>query len=68
MKTNGQTVSARFTTSDASLLKQVCTARGEDVSDFIRRSVRKELACLGFYDNEVRLALGVDQYDRSERE
>jgi hypothetical protein len=58
------TISARFTSKDVSLLREVCRARGEDVSDFVRRSVKKELAGFGFYDDRVRQALGVDPLDQ----
>jgi len=38
---------------------KVSRARGEDPSNFIRRSVRMELAKLGFLSEEERKALGV---------
>jgi hypothetical protein len=41
------------------LLERVCHARGEDLSDFIRRSVLKELANLSFLSAEEKKALGV---------
>lgn len=41
------------------LLEKVCRARGEDVSDFIRRSVKKELASLSFLPAEEKQALGL---------
>jgi uncharacterized protein (DUF1778 family) len=41
------------------LIQIVCKARGEDVSDFIRRSVRKELASLSFLSAADKKALGV---------
>jgi len=40
-------------------LNAVCKARGEDLSDFIRRSIRKELASLGFLSDEQKKALGI---------
>jgi len=45
---------------DIELLKKVCKARGEDVSDFVRRSVRKELARLCYLSDEDKKALGVE--------
>lgn len=42
------------------LLKSVCTARGEHMSNFVRRSVRKELARLGYMSDDDRKALEVD--------
>ena len=41
------------------LIEKVCKARGEDVSDFIRRSVRKELASLSYLPAEDKKALGI---------
>ena len=49
----------RVSTEDRELLDKVCKARGEDVSDFIRRAIRKELAELSFYPEEVKKALGM---------
>jgi len=42
-----------------SLIEKVCHSRGEDVSDFIRRSVRKELASLSYLKAEDKKALGI---------
>ena len=41
------------------VLKRVCEARGEDVSDFVRRAVLKELAALSFLPEEQKKALGI---------
>jgi antitoxin component of RelBE/YafQ-DinJ toxin-antitoxin module len=41
------------------LVERICKARGEDVSDFIRRSVRKELASLSFLPADEKKALGI---------
>jgi hypothetical protein len=41
------------------LVEKVCKARGEDISDFIRRSVRKELASLSYLPAEDKKALGI---------
>ena len=54
-----KTIGVRLKESDKDLLQRVCDARGEDVSDFIRRAIRKELACLGFYPDDVKKALGI---------
>jgi len=53
------TIGVRLKEQDKTLLKKVCNARGEDVSDFIRRAIRKELASFGFYSEEVKKALGI---------
>jgi predicted DNA-binding protein len=41
------------------LLDRVSKNRGEDVSDFVRRSVLKELASLNYLSVEEKKALGV---------
>ncbi|MGD0449918.1 MAG: ribbon-helix-helix protein, CopG family [Candidatus Bathyarchaeia archaeon] len=41
------------------LVERVCKSRGEDVSDFIRRSIRKELASLSYLPAEDKKALGI---------
>ena len=51
-------VFARMPKEDVELLKKVCKARGEDLSDFVRRSVKKELARLSFLTEEEKKALG----------
>lgn len=55
----GKVVGVRVTTELYELINKVCQNRGEDVSDFIRRSVLKELAELGFLPIEQKKALGV---------
>jgi hypothetical protein len=49
-----------MTTEDIELIKKVCRARGEQVSDFVRRSVRKELARLNYLSDEEKKALEVE--------
>jgi hypothetical protein len=46
---------------DVELLKKVSKDRGEDVSDFVRRAVYKELASLSFLSDEQKKALGVSK-------
>lgn len=41
------------------ILKDVCTRRGESEADFLRRSLLKELADLGFLTDEDKKALGI---------
>lgn len=53
-------VFARMSTEDIELIKKVCKARGEKVSDFVRRSVRKELARLCYLSDEEKKALEVE--------
>lgn len=56
-------IGLRISEEDKALLEDVCEARGEDVSDFVRRAIRKELASLSFYPDEVKKALGVTVRD-----
>jgi hypothetical protein len=41
----------------------VCNARGEDLSDFMRRAIRKELASLSFLTDLQKKALGINPSD-----
>jgi uncharacterized protein (DUF1778 family) len=52
-------IGVRVPQEDKTLLEKVCKARGEDVSDFVRRSIRKELASLSYLSAEEKKALGV---------
>jgi hypothetical protein len=52
-------IGVRFTSEDKELLEKVCKSRGEDVSDFVRRSVRKELASMSYLPIEDKKALGI---------
>lgn len=53
------TIGVRITQEDRELLDRVCIARGEDLSDFVRRAIRKELAALSFFTSETKKALGM---------
>jgi antitoxin component of RelBE/YafQ-DinJ toxin-antitoxin module len=52
-------IGSRIETELKDLVEKVCKARGEDVSDFVRRSIRKELASLSFLPAEDKKALGM---------
>jgi hypothetical protein len=52
-------IGVRLKTTDKELLEKVCEARGEDVSDFVRRAIRVQLAELNFYPEETKKALGI---------
>ena len=52
-------IGVRFPSEDRDLLRQVCKFRGEDMSGFIRRAVKRELAELSYYTKETKKALGV---------
>jgi hypothetical protein len=49
---------------DRELIETVCKARGENLSGFIRRALRRELATLNYYDSSVKKALGLGLGDR----
>ena len=53
------TIGVRIQKQDRELLDAVCKARGEDLSDFVRRAILKELASLGFLSVEQKKALGI---------
>lgn len=59
MNDTNKIVSVRFSVSDAHLLTEVARNRGQDVSDFVRLSVRKELARLSFLTPDEKKALEV---------
>lgn len=55
------TIGVRVSREDRELLDLVCKARGEDLSDFVRRSIRKELASLSFLSDSQKKALGMKE-------
>jgi len=55
------TVNVRVSPEDKELLKKVCENRGEDISDFVRRAVKMELARLSFLNDEEKKALGIKE-------
>ena len=59
MLSNKKVIGVRFASEDVDILRTVCKARGEDVSDFVRRAVRRELAHLSFYTEMEKKALGL---------
>jgi len=52
-------VFARMPKEDIELVKKVAKARGEALSDFVRRAIYKELADLSFLPKEQKKALGL---------
>jgi hypothetical protein len=52
-------VGARLAPRDLELVRKICIHRGEDVSDFVRRSIKRELARLCFLDEDEKKALEV---------
>jgi uncharacterized protein (DUF1778 family) len=52
-------IGVRITPKLYALLKRITNARGEDISDFVRRAIYKELADLNFLPEEQKKALGL---------
>jgi len=52
-------VFARMPKRHVELLKRVCEFRGEDLSDFVRRAVKTELARLSYLSDDEKKALGI---------
>lgn len=52
-------IGLRIDQEDRQLLEKVCKARGEQISDFVRMAIKKELASLSYYPEETKKALGV---------
>lgn len=52
-------IGVRMTDELADLLREVSKARGEDVSDFVRRSILRELASLSYLSETQKKALGL---------
>ncbi len=48
---------ARMDEKEVQLIKKVAKARGEDLSDFVRRAVKRELARLSYLTDEEKKAL-----------
>jgi len=52
-------VGVRLEPSRLALVRRICTIRGEDVSDFVRRSIAAELVRLNYLGPECSKALGL---------
>jgi uncharacterized protein (DUF1778 family) len=48
---------ARMPKEEIELIKKIAKARGEDLSDFVRRAIYRELARLNFLSQEQKKAL-----------
>jgi len=59
MRRLSKQIGVRLTPKLYGLLKRITHARGEDISDFVRRAVYKELAALNFLPTEQKQALGL---------
>ncbi len=52
-------IGVRLTIEVHEILSQVAESRGEDISDFVRRAIYKELASLSFLPDDQKKALGI---------
>jgi len=52
-------IGIRLPSKDANLLRKICENRGEDLSDFVRRAIRTEMAKLHFLSSIEKKALGL---------
>jgi len=52
-------IDVRIPDGDKELVEKVCRARGEGVSSFVRRAVRRELGRLNFLTDEEKKALSI---------
>jgi len=52
-------IGIRMSSGEIALLKKVSHARGEDVSDFVRRAIKSELARLSYLSSNEKKALGI---------
>ena len=52
-------IRVRISSNDRALIEKVCKIRGEDLSSFTRRALKKELATLGIYNKEELTILGI---------
>jgi hypothetical protein len=52
-------IGVRMSHSEIMLLRKVSRARGEDLSDFVRRAIKTELARLSYLSPDEKKALGI---------
>jgi len=52
-------IRVRISSHDRELIDRVCKIRGEDLSSFTRRALKKELAILGIYNEDELKILGI---------
>lgn len=59
-------ITIRLEDKDAELLRNVCKARSEGISSFVRRAILKELALLCYLPEDRKKALGFTQESQEE--
>jgi len=58
------TIRVRVSSNDRELIEKACKIRGEDLSSFTRRALKKELAILGIYNEGELKILGIKTENR----
>ena len=56
-----KTVFARMSEQDIALIKMICTSRREDLSNFVRRAIYKELARMSYLSKAEKKALEISE-------
>ena len=51
-------INAQISREDRERLDKLCETRGENISTFIRREIKREMARLGCFSEEEKRALG----------
>lgn len=68
MRNLKKVVGVRVTKGLYMMLATVSNSRGEDVSDFVRRAILKELASLSFLSESQKKALGIGIKEKNRKE
>lgn len=68
LKMSNVIIGVRIPKEIKKLLERVSKNRGEDISDFVRRSILKELASLSFLSDEEKKALGLKVENQNQAE
>ena len=58
MKEMHRRIGFEISNQDRALVDEVCATRGEAISSFMRRVVKRELVRLGYLGDDVKQALG----------
>ena len=60
------TIRVRISSNDRESIEKACRIRGEDLSSFTRRALKKELAILGIYNKGELKILGIKIQNKEE--
>ncbi|MCK4443763.1 MAG: hypothetical protein KAW09_04410 [Thermoplasmata archaeon] len=61
-------IGAKFPREEADLIRDICQARGEGISSFVRMAIRVQLGRLGYLDRDECKTLGLAEASERERE